>query len=54
MSCHVARGVVEGGSLSETVSRLLTFVRSGVVSQRGALNADCKRINLGVEYVKIG
>ena len=54
MSCDVARGGVMGGSFSATVSRLVTFVRSGVVSRRGALDANCNAINLGVEYVKIG
>ena len=31
LSCHVARGGVEGGVFAETVSRELAFVRSGCV-----------------------
>ena len=51
---HVARGGVKGVAFRRRVSRLVTFVQSGVVSQCGALNAGCNKINLGVEYVKIG
>ena len=54
LSCHVARGRVEGAAFRRPVSRLVTFVRSGVLSRRGALNAGCNAINLGVEYIKIG
>ena len=41
------KGRGRGGSFSETDSGWVTFVRSGVVSQSGALNAGCNTINLG-------
>ena len=46
------RGI--GWSFSETVSRLVTFERSGVVSQRGALDAGCSTSKLGVKYLELG
>ena len=48
------KGLGSGWSFSETGQSVSNFCAEWCVSQRGALNAGCSTINLGVECAKIG